>query len=144
MMLLEIKVILCFNYLVANGLLDEEPIVEQKTKSPSPLKPSSTENSVNSQLSPELPPYWEPDLTLMQHEPFTKETESAFISPHEQSASPLTPLQVQSPSAVEPYLPLLQNELPHVELPLVPPDDFHDSDWGAAEGVLYSFVVNCH
>ena len=47
-------------FLVANGLLDEEPIVEQKRNnevnasilSTSPLKPLSTKNSVNSQLSP--------------------------------------------------------------------------------------------
>ena len=93
-MLFRMKVILCFNYLVANGLLDEEPIVEEKINnkintsifSPSPLKPSPTENPVNSQFSPELPPYWEPNLTPVQREPITKQRESAFISPHEQSA----------------------------------------------------------
>ena len=126
------NVLFLIHYLVANGLIDDEPVVVQKLN-----------NDIHRYISSPSPPDQEPDLTPIQVETIiTKQTEPAFVSSHEQSTAELTPLHVQSPLAAEPYLPLLQNESPPInELPSLSADEFHDSErpeWGVAGGMFYS------
>ena len=115
-----------FNFLVANGLLDEEPVVvEEPVAIEKPVVVEETNIVSQRSLSG-----GEASFTPRQGEGEL----------HEQSAAAEIPLLSQPPQAAEPPLPLVQNEVPSLELPSIEvlSEDFHFPEWQTFEGIFCS------